>query len=84
MTSSSHDIYFHTPSRNQAKLRPVEKYWLESFIMSVSSPFFNKFAQFFYLLLVKSSATDIKCFWPFNSKQLPSVKPKLKSAIDVD
>ena len=36
------------------------------------------------LLLIKSSATDLKCFWPFNSKKLPSVKPKIKSAIGVD
>ena len=35
-------------------------------------------------LLIKSSATDLKCFWPFNSEKLPSVKPKLKSAIGVD
>ena len=27
-TSSSRDIYFHTPSRNQTKLWPVQKYWL--------------------------------------------------------
>ena len=26
----------------------------------------------FCLLLVKSSAADLKCFWPFNSKKLPS------------
>ena len=39
MTYSSRDIYFHTPSRNQTKLSPVEKYWLESFIMSVPPPF---------------------------------------------
>ena len=34
MTSSSRDIYFHTPSLNQRKLLPVEKYWLESFIIN--------------------------------------------------
>ena len=79
MTSSSRNIYFHTLSRNQTKLGPVEKYWLESFIMSVPSPFLiNSFGSF---LLI---ATDLKCFWPLNSKKLPSVKPKLKSATDVD
>ena len=30
MTSSSHDIYFHTLSRNQSKLSHVKKYWLDS------------------------------------------------------
>ena len=45
--------------------------------MSVPSPFLP-------LLLIKSAATEIKCFWPFNSKKLSSVKPKLKSVIDVD
>ena len=29
MTSSSRDIYFHATSRDQTKLWPVEKYWLE-------------------------------------------------------
>ena len=53
--------------------------------MSVSSPFLiNSFSSFFCLLLIKSSATDLKYFWPFSSKKLPSVKPKLKSAIGVD
>ena len=28
--------------------------------------------------------TDVKCFWPFNCKNLPSVKSKLNSAIGVD
>ena len=51
--------------------------------MFVSSPFLiNSFSSF--LLIIKSSATDLKCFWPLNSKKLPSVKPKLKSAIGVD
>ena len=47
MTFSSRDIYFHTLSRNQTKLGPVEKYWLESFMMSVPSPFLiNSFSSF--------------------------------------
>ena len=49
MTSSSRDIYFHTPSRSQTK------YWLESFIMSVPSPFLiNSFGSLLvitYLLI---------------------------------
>ena len=78
MTSSSRGIYFHTPSGNQTKLCRVEKYWLESFIMSVPSPFLiNSFGSF-CLLLIKSSGIDLKCIWPFNSKKLPSAKPKLK------
>ena len=49
--------------------------------MSVPLPcLINSFSSF-CLLLAKSSATDLKCFWLFNSKKLPSVKPKLKSAI---
>ena len=52
--------------------------------MSVPSPFLINSFSSFCLLLVKSSATVLKCFWPFNSKKLPSVKPKLKSAIGVD
>ena len=51
--------------------------------MSVPSPFLIN-SLLFCLLLIKSSGTDLKCFWPFNSKKLPSVKPKLKSAIGVD
>ena len=50
MTSSSRDIYFHTPSRNQTKLLPVEKYWFESFKMSVPWPFLKK--SFCSLLLI--------------------------------
>ena len=51
--------------------------------MSVPSPFLiNLFTSF--LLITKSSATDLKWFWPFNSMKLPSVKPKLKSAMGVD
>ena len=44
--------------------------------MPMSSPFFDKFfLVLFCLLLIKSS--DLKSFWPFNCKKLPSVKPKL-------
>ena len=51
--------------------------------MSVPSPFLiNSFLVLFCLLLIKSSATDLKCFWPFNSKRLPSGKQKLNSATD--
>ena len=84
MTSSSRDIYFHTPSGNQTKSSPVEKYWLENFIMSVLSPFLINSFSSFCLLLIKSSGTDLKCFWPLNSKKLPSAKPKLKSSIGLD
>ena len=68
MTSSSRDIYFHMSSRNQTKLLPVEKYWLESFIMFVPSPFLINLFSSLLLIIIKSSATDLKCFWPFNSK----------------
>ena len=73
MTSSSRDIYSHTMSKNQTKLWPVEKYWLESFIMSVS-----------LLITYQFFCYWPQVFWPFNSKELPSVKPKLKPAIGVD
>ena len=53
-------------------------------MMSVPSPFLINSFSSFCLLLIKSSAADLKCFWPFNSKKLPSVKPKLKSTIGVD
>ena len=50
--------------------------------MSVPSPFLiNSFSS---LVLIKSSATELKCFWQFNCKKLPSVKPKLNSAIGVE
>ena len=52
--------------------------------MFVPSPFLINSLSSSCLLLIKSSATDLKCFWPFNSKKLPSAKPKLKSAIGVD
>ena len=48
--------------------------------MSVPSPFLiNSFSSF-----LQFCATDLKCFWPFNSKKLSSVKLKLKSAIGAD
>ena len=78
--SSSHDNIFHTLSRNQAKLLPVENYWPESFIMSLLSPFLiNSFSSLLLIILIKSSVTDLKCLWPFNSKKLPSMKPKTVS-----
>ena len=54
--------------------------------MSVPSQFLiNSLVWFFFcLLLIKSSATDLKCFWPFDCRKLPSVKPKLNSAIGMD
>ena len=52
--------------------------------MSVPSPFLIVRLVLFCLLLVKSSATDLKCFWPFNSNKLPSVKLNLKSAIGLN
>ena len=52
--------------------------------MSVPVPFLINSFSSFRLSLVKSSATGLKCFWPFNSKKLPSVKPKLKSTIGLD
>ena len=52
--------------------------------MSVPSPFLINLFSSFCLSLIKSSDTDLKCFWPFNCKKLPSVEPKLKSAIGVD
>ena len=45
--------------------------------MSLPSPFLiNSFGYF--------AATELKCFWPFNCKKLPSVKPKLNSAMGLD
>ena len=53
--------------------------------MSVPSPFLiNSLSIFFCLLLIKPSASDLKCFLLLNSKKLPSMKLKLKSAIGVD
>ena len=71
---SSSDIYFHTPSRNQTKLWPVEKYWLESFIMSAPSPFLiNSFSSFlvgYYL----SSLLLLTSFFNFNNSILPQTE----------
>ena len=53
--------------------------------MSVPSPFvITSSGSSLLIMLIKSSATFLKCFWPFNGKKLPSVKPKLKSATGVD
>ena len=53
MTSSSRDIYFHMSNRNQTKLWPVEKYWLESFIISLPSLFLiNSFSSFLLIYLL--------------------------------
>ena len=53
--------------------------------MSVHSPLLiNSFCSFLLTTLIKFSVTDLKCFWPFNSKKLPSVMSKLKSATGVD
>ena len=52
--------------------------------MSANSPFLINSFRFFFLLLIKSSATDLKYFWPFNSEKLLSVKPKLNLAVDLD
>ena len=38
----------------------------------------------FCLLLVKSSAIDIKCFWSFNIKKLSSVKPLVWTELQFD
>ena len=52
--------------------------------MFVPSPFLiNSFGPF-CLLLINFCATELKCFWPFNSNKLPSAKSKLKSAIGVN
>ena len=51
--------------------------------MSVHSSFLIDLSVPFFLLLVESSGTDLKCFWPLDSKKLHSAKPKLKSAIGV-
>ena len=58
---------------------------VESFSMSVPSPFLINLFRSFCLIHLKSSATDLfltffSLFWPFNCKKLPSAKPKLKSA----
>ena len=83
MMSSSRDIYFHMPSRNQTKFWHVEKYWLESFRMSMPLSFLINSFSSFCLLLIKPSATDLKCSGPFNCKKLPSMKPNLNLAIEL-
>ena len=52
--------------------------------MSVPLSFLINSFSSFCLLLINSSVTDLKCFGPFNSKKLPSGKPKLNSAIGAD
>ena len=52
--------------------------------MSVPLSFLINSFSSFCLLLIKSSAADLKYFWPFNSKKLASVKPKLNLAMGVD
>ena len=71
---------FHTPSWNNTKLWPVKNYWLEC-------PCLGRFLSIhlvpFFLMLIKSSATDLKCFGQFNWKEVPLVKTKLDSSIGV-
>ena len=52
--------------------------------MSVPLPFLINSFSSFILLLIKSSATDLMCVCAFNSKKLPLLKPKLKSAIGAE
>ena len=52
--------------------------------MSVHLAFLiNSFSSFLFIT-DQASATDPMWFWPFSCKKLPSVKPKLNSAIVVD
>ena len=51
--------------------------------MSVHSSFLINLSVLFFLLLVESSGTDRKCFWPLDSKKLHSAKPKITSATGV-
>ena len=82
--SSSRDIYFHTPSANQTSYDPFRDIGLRVYNVHAFAVF-DKFVWFFFwLILSKSSATDLKCFWPFNCKKLPAVKQKLNLAIGVD
>ena len=37
--------------------------------MSVSSPFLINSVSSLLLILIKSSTTDLKCFWPFAEQQ---------------
>ena len=50
--------------------------------MSVPSPFLKN--SFSYFLLITYKVLTSSVFGPFNNKKLPSVKPKLNSAIGVD
>ena len=46
---------------------------------------FDKFVKFFFAYYLSSLLLlTSKCSWPFDSKKLPSVKPKLKSATGVN
>ena len=72
MTSSSRDIYLHTPSGNQTKLWPVEKYWLESFIMFVPSPFLiNSFSSFFAYYLSSLLVLTSRGFGRLTARNCP-------------
>ena len=52
--------------------------------MSVRSPFLiNSFSSFLLITYQVFCSTDLKCFWLFSCKKLPSVRSKLNSAIDV-
>ena len=83
MRFSSRDIFFRSRVEIRQSHDLLRNISLRVFIMSVPSTFFiNSFGSF-CLLLINSSATDFKCFWPFNCKKLPSAKPKLNSAIDL-
>ena len=85
MTSSLGDIYFHTFNRNQTRLCPVEKYWLESFIMSVPSPFqINLFSSFFAYSISSLLPLTPSVFGRLTARNCLSVKPKLDSTIGVD
>ena len=54
MTSSSRHIYFYTPSGNQTKLWPFEKYWLWGFYNVRAFTVFDKFVQFFIAYYLSS------------------------------
>ena len=49
--------------------------------MSVPSSVFDKFVYFCLAYYLSSLLVLTKCFWPFDSKKLPSAKPKLKSPL---
>ena len=54
MTSSSRHIYFYTPSGNQTKLWPFEKYWFWEFYNVRAFAVFDKFVQFFIAYYLSS------------------------------